>query len=40
MYSSIASKWASKDLGGTIYFAGDGRYESLISSYLITEERW
>ena len=27
--SSVASKWASKHIGGNIYFAGDGSWQGL-----------
>ena len=29
--SNVTSKWASKNLWGTIYFAGDGTYPYLIA---------
>ena len=32
--SSVASKWASKHLWGTIYFAGDDTFRLLTSNYL------
>ena len=31
---SVASKWASKHLWGTIYFAGDGIFDVLYLVYL------